>query len=96
MIHQFKNQTPFISFGFGVTQKIATAASQTTIWLNTLYNEDEYDFSLTATGAGINKVSNYEYAINSISRGTYTFSLRVTSKDKRISLDSNVLTLIVT
>jgi len=96
MIHQFKYQTPFISFGFGVTQKTVTAGTPLTIWLVTLYNESEYTFSLTGGGGAINAVSNYEYSISNLSRGTYTFSMRVTTKDKHTSLDSNVLTLTIT
>jgi hypothetical protein len=96
MIHQFKYQTPFISFGFGVTQKKVAAGSPVTIWLVTLYNESEYTFNLTGGGGAIDAVSNYEYSLSNLSRGTYTFSLRVTTKDKRTSLESKVLTLTIT
>ena len=95
MIQQLKNIPPFIDFGFGITQVQVTAGQPVTVWLTTLYNQDVYTFSLTAQGT-VTKISNYEYVVAQTQPGTYTIKLGVNTSDKKISLVSNILTLIVT
>jgi hypothetical protein len=96
MIQQLKNLTPFIDFGFGNTQRQVTVNTPVTVWLNTLYNQDAYAFTLLANGAAVTPISNYEYTVTCPAPGTYTLSLAVGTPDKKISLASNILTLIVT
>lgn len=96
MIQQLKTLTPFISFGFGVTQQQVAANTPVTVWLNTLYNQDAYTFTLLAAGAAVTQISNYEYVVTYPATGTYTISITVATPDKKISLTSNILTVIVT
>ncbi|KGO85726.1 hypothetical protein Q765_15010 [Flavobacterium rivuli WB 3.3-2 = DSM 21788] len=95
MIQQLKNIPPNIDFGFGITKQEVAVNTPVTVWLNTLYNQDVYGFTLHATGV-VTKISNYEYVVTYPLPGTYTLTLGVGTKDKKISLDSNILTLIVT
>jgi hypothetical protein len=93
MIQQLKNIPPFIDFGFGVTKQEVAVNTTVTVWLNTLYNQEVYGFTLHATGV-VSKISNYEYEVRYPQPGTYTIKLGVSTTDKKISLDSNILTLI--
>ena len=95
MIQQLKNIPPFIDFGFGITHTHVTAGKPVTVWLNTLYNQEVYGFTLHATGV-VTKISNYEYVVTYPLPGTYTLRLGVSTPDKKISLESNILTVIVT
>ena len=95
MIQQLKNITPFIDFGFGITKTEVAANTPVTVWLNTLYNQEVYGFTLRATGV-VSKISNYEYEVRYPQPGTYTIKLGVSTSNKKISLDSNILTVIVT
>jgi len=95
MIQQLKNITPFIDFGFGITKTEVAANTPVTVWLNTLYNQEVYGFTLHATGV-VSKISNYEYEVRYPQPGTYSIKLGVSTSNKKISLDSNILTVIVT
>ena len=95
MIDQLKNIPPAIDFGFGIMQKQVAVNTPVTVWLNTLYNQEVYSFALTAQGA-VTKISNYEYVVTRAQPGTYTIKLSVSTTNKKISLESNILTLIVT
>ena len=92
MIHQLQNSSPYITFGFGQTVKTIAVGSPVTVWLNTLYNEQEYTFSLLAQ-ADVTKVSAYQYSIVATRTGVIDISLIVSAKHRKISLQSNVLTL---
>jgi len=95
MIQQLKNIPPLIDFGFGLTSIQAAVNTPVTVWLNTLYNQEAYSFTLRATGA-VTKISNYEYEIAYPQPGTYLIAMGVSTTDKKISLESNILTVIVT
>jgi plastocyanin len=94
MIEQLKNAPPFIDFGFGRTHLQVAVGEPVTVWLNTLYNQDVYSFNLTARGT-ITKISNYEYEVMYTQPGSYEVKLGVSTSNKKVSLESNVLTLIV-
>jgi hypothetical protein len=96
MIQQLKAITPFIDLGFGITQQEVTAGTPVTVWLNTLYNQEVYTFTLFAAGGSVTQISDYEYIVIYPAAGTYSISMGVSTADKKISLASNILTLIVT
>ncbi|MES2484551.1 MAG: hypothetical protein V4581_01185 [Bacteroidota bacterium] len=96
MIQELKNIPPYIDFGFGITQTQAAISQEITVWLNTLYNQDAYTFTLNALEATVTKISNYEYQVTYTTLGTYQLSLSVVSTDKTISLDSNILSITIT
>jgi hypothetical protein len=95
MIEQLKNLSPIITFGFGTIQKQINAGQPVTVWLNTIYNQEAYTFTLAAAGAVVTKISNYEYSVSYTAAGSYTISLAVNSTNKTISLVSNILTVTV-
>jgi hypothetical protein len=94
MIEQYKNAPPFIDFGFARTLLQVAAGEPVTVWLNTLYNQDVYRFALSVRGT-VTKISNYEYEVTCPNPGTYEIKLGVSTSNKKISLESNILTLIV-
>lgn len=96
MIQQLATITPFIDFGFGLTNKEIVAEKPITIWLNTIYNQEVYSFTLIATGAAVTKISNYEYVVAYPLPGTYELKMIVGTANKKISLESNILNVIVT
>jgi len=96
MIHELKNITPFISFDFGITQTQAAVSQLVTIWLSTLYNQEAYTFVLSAPGAVVTKITNYEYFVAYPSAGSYQVSLTVVNTEKTTNLVSNILNLTIT
>jgi hypothetical protein len=94
MIEQLKNAPPFIDFGFGRTHLQAAVGEPITVWLNTLYNKEQYNFNLLTRGT-VTKISNYEYEIIYNQPGSYEVKLSVSTSNKKISLESNVLTITV-
>jgi hypothetical protein len=96
MIHELKNITPFINFGFGRVQEAAAINQPVTVWLATLYNQEAYTFVLSAPGATVTKVSNYEYEVAYAEAGSYQVSLNVVNIEKSASLASNILNLTIT
>lgn len=96
MIEQLKNIPPVIDLGFGITQKQVAAAAPVTVWLNTLYNVSAYSFMLMAPQGSITIISDYEYEVTYAAPGTYEITLAVSTPDKKISLASNILNVIVT
>lgn len=95
MITPLSNAKPFIDFGFGTIEKQAAQGETVTVWLSTIYNRNAYNFTLTAPGGTITIVSEYEYQITYPLAGNYQISLSAATKDKTISLASNILTLTV-
>ena len=95
MIAQLKTITPVIDLGFGSTQQEVTAGTPITVWLNTIYNQEVYSFSLMATGAAVTKISDYEYVVAYPLPGMYEVKMIVGTADKKISLESNILNVIV-
>jgi len=96
MIHELKNITPFISFDFGITQAQAAVGQPVTVWLGTLYNQEAYTFVLSAPGAVVTKISNYEYAVAYAAADSYQVSMAVVNTAKTTSLASNILNLTIT
>ena len=95
MIQTIRKVAPLIDFGHGITAKQVTAGQPVTIWLQTIYNREVYDFMLQSTGT-VTKISDYEYVVAYPAPGSYEVGLSVVSKDKSIALQSNILTLNVT
>ncbi|MGV3459906.1 MAG: hypothetical protein ACO1N9_05555 [Flavobacterium sp.] len=95
MIHELRNAAPFIDFGFGVTAQTANVGDKVTVWLSTLYNEGVYQTGLNASGGNVTKISDYEYEVSYATPGTYEISLAVGSTVRKISLQSNTITLTV-
>ncbi|MCR5863062.1 hypothetical protein LRS05_13410 [Flavobacterium sp. J372] len=95
MIHELRNTPPFIDFGFGITQHTVGVGQIATVWLSTLYNQDVYNTGLNANGAVITRVSSFEYEVTYSTPGTYEISLNVGSNTRKISLQSNTITLTV-
>ena len=95
MIKSLNNAKPFIDFGFGTIEKQAAENEVVTVWLNTIYNLKAYNLALTAPGGTITAVSAYEYQVTYASAGNYQISLSAVTKDKTISLVSNILNLTV-
>jgi hypothetical protein len=94
MIEQLKNAPPFIDFGFGRTVSQISVGDPVTVWLNTLYNTELYNFNLLTRGT-VTRISNYEYEIIYNQPGSYEVKLSVSTSNKKISLESNVLTITV-
>jgi len=94
MIQELKNITPFISFGFGLTRAEINVATPITVWLDTLYNQSEFEFTIGANGATVNKISNYEYRLTYTSTGYKEVVMNIGTKDKNF-LRSNTLILTV-
>jgi hypothetical protein len=92
MINQFQNLQPFIDFGFGLTHKSIPAGASVTVWLTTLYNTEAYNVNLAAQGS-VTKVSDYEYNITFNTPGLYEINMIASAKKKKISLQSNVITV---
>jgi hypothetical protein len=94
MIKQLQNALPEIDFGLGATQTTTDTGIPVTVWLNTLYNLDAYVFILSTQG-NVTKISDYEYQIVFYQTGTHEIKLDVISKTKKISLQSNTITVTV-
>lgn len=96
MISNLKNIQPFIHFGFGITEITVPSGATVTVWLNTLFNQDMYVFNLQAYPALVTKISDYEYSVTQHNPGTYKITLSINPKQKKTSLESNIITLNVT
>ena len=94
MISEYKNLTPAIDFGLGLTTMQATAGQPVTVWLQTLYNRQAYTFMLQCEGT-VNKISDYRYEVTFATPGSYTIQLAVTPVNKGASLMSNTIDLTV-
>jgi len=95
MIIDVKNSPPIINFDFGFNEKTVQAGVPVTVWLQSLFNQDEHTFTIQFEGAALVKVSNYEYQLTYSAQGVHSISLVVSSKDKRKNITSNTLTLTV-
>ena len=97
MIQEIRSTPPFIDFGFGITETTIATGKPATVWLSTLYNQDDYIVLLAAFNGGtVTPVSNYQFKVSYTTPGTYQLQITVYTKAKNISLASNILTLIVT
>lgn len=66
--------------------------------MDTLYNEDEYDFAIGALAAVIRKRdSNYKYIVAYNVPGSYEITVKVSSKDKKkgIEMKSDPITVTI-
>lgn len=95
MIQELRNTKPFIDFGLGITATTVKTGEAVTVWLSTLYNADVYETGLTSPGGTSTKISDYEYEVSYATPGTHEISLTVSSTARKISLQSNTLTLTV-
>lgn len=99
MIVGARRKKPFISFGMDATEKTIQEAGKATVWLQSIFREDVYDFSLIHPEFSIVKKSNYEWECTPTVKGVFTFEVTVVTKNKAkekiIILKSNTITLIV-
>lgn len=95
MIHELRNTPPFIDFGFGITGKTIPRGETVTVWQSTLYNESVYQTALNAPDGEVTKISDFEYTVVYNTPGVYQLSLVVGSTIRKISLQSNTITLTV-
>lgn len=98
MINQEKVVYPAIGFDFGVSQATVSIEQHVTVWLDSQYNQEAYNFDLVSMGAyTVEKKSNYEYSISFASTGVYEIYIEVTPAGggKGKNLESNKLTITV-
>jgi len=99
MIQELKTATPFITFGYGLTQMSVPGGTSVTVWLNTMFDQSVYSFQLVYSGATMVKISNYEYRITYNTPGAHNIYLNVSfsasAKDKQ-TLKSNTITVTTT
>lgn len=105
MIINARYKKPSISFGLGVTSLEVNVGQTVKVWLDTLFNVNEYSFELMGVEAV--EVSPYEWEISDLVKGnSYTITMNVSTKkgkpdaetkviDKSKILKSNPLTLTV-
>lgn len=63
------------------------------LYLQTTYTGD-YDISrMTDFGATVEKVNDYHWRFSHATPGEYTFKLNIVSKDKKIDIKSNPITI---
>ncbi len=82
MIYEMRHMPPYINFSNGNTAFTGKQGETATVWLNTLYNQAAYDFTLLATGARVVKISDYEYQVLYTEKGSYKIKLTVQGKEK--------------
>lgn len=95
MIQEIKSITPFIDFGYNITDIAVVAGQPVTIWLSPLYSDNVYETTLARPGAALVKVSDYQYQLTYSAPGNYEISITVNTKDKSASFKSNTLTITV-
>ena len=95
MIQELRNTKPFIDFGLGITATTVKTGETVTVWLSTLYNADVYETALNPPGGTSTRISDYEHEVTYPSPGVYAITLTVSSTARKISLQSNTLTLTV-
>lgn len=84
MIYEMRNMPPYINFSNGNTAFTGKQGETATVWLNTLYNQATYNFTLLATGAAVVKISDYEYQVSYTEKGSYKIQLTVNGKEKPV------------
>lgn len=95
MIQNLKTAKPNIDFGFGTLNKETIVGNSVTVWLQTLYNQEAYNFQLNCSGT-VTRISNYQYEVNFSTPGSYAVQMAITPKTKAASLLSNILFVNVT
>ena len=96
MILDERNKKPFINFGFNLIEKTAPSGVFIDVYLDSIYNLDEYDsFTLSSTGATVTKVNNYYYKVKYSTSGSYTINMTIQNRDKSIVLNSNIINITI-
>lgn len=96
MITDYKNVVPFISFGFGSVKKQASAGQTFKVYMESIYNVDEYRFFLDIpVGATYTEVTDYEYDVVFSEHGTFNIKLNIIPFEKAKAIISNPLTITV-
>lgn len=95
MITILRNLQPAIDFGSGRATASTTVGQPVVVWLQTIYNQDTFTFTLQTAG-DITKISNYEYLVSFNEPGIYTVQLIASTIGKTKSIASNILNLNVT
>lgn len=93
MIIENRNKLPFIHFGFNKQTINIIIGEEITVWQDSIYNTNEFDFSLTSVGSSIRE-SNYNKAVLTYNTlGSYTIEVNISDKAKSKTLTSNLLTV---
>lgn len=95
MIVNLKSIIPFISFDFAYTEKTIQAGDTLNVWLTSVFNEDDYSFKLTTSGATSVKIDNYQYSILYETPGSFSIEMEVSNTAKTKILTSNKLNVTV-
>lgn len=99
MITTLRKDQPFIGFELAMVSATAAVGQPVTVWLTTLFNQDAYTFSLTATGATKTKIADNEWELTYAAPGTYQVQMKLTtakSIKKGFTLNSNIITVTIT
>lgn len=95
MITELLHVTPDIDFGFGWQHATTGISYPVTVWLNTVYNSNDYTVAFVAPpGSKTTKLSDYEYSISYNTPGAYELQLEVYTRSG-LKLISNTITLTV-
>lgn len=95
MITELLHVTPDIDFGFGWQHAVTSISEPVTVWLNTVYNRNDYTITFIAPpGSKTTKLSDYEYSISYNAPGVYELQLEVSTR-AGITIMSNTITLTV-
>lgn len=95
MIARIQHKKPRISFGLGRTQITAKTGEVLKVYQHAIYLDSLYVVNLDLDEIATEKVNNYEFNITPTTTGTYELRVNVSSTDKKISVDSNKIILIV-
>lgn len=90
MIQNELNRKPKLSFGLGVTNKTINLGDTVTLYQNTIYNFDEYELLFNFMAKDI-----YQFDYTPPSAGVYELQVRVVTKDLKVDMMSNKITLTV-
>ena len=79
MILDSRNKIPSIRFNDNENVKSIKVGDKITVWLDSLYNENElYDFLLVSSGCTVVKISNFEYELTTTTIGIFKVQMIVT------------------
>ena len=93
MIQNVRHKAPIISFGLGVTELSVPRGSQVIVWQSRLYRSDIYAGNIAGEELSFEVMNNNQYTIYCDTAGTFEVRVSMTSKDKKIKLLSNRITL---
>lgn len=96
MINLLVNKRPGLKFdNYKENYKVVQQNEVVKIWVDNIFNQNTFDFSLNSAGLTFNKISNYEYDVTADSVGYHTLHLTISNRDKVKSIVSKSLLLIV-